>query len=220
MVATDPALPGPTETGLNTTLERYAVGVRILVILAGAALALVGAPADPLPVVAVTLLATAWCALTAWWTWGRRTPPHPALPVAAAISALLVVELTQPWTVVGPYNGWAFSVASITCITMQLEQSTRPRLGLLVAGVAAVSYTAGAAMTRELTDAALFAPASSSKPHSPAAATCSSAPAPAKPTTHAPGPRPNAVPPKSPPPAAPPNANTSPPSTTPPAPPS
>ncbi|TWH18518.1 sensor histidine kinase [Prauserella rugosa] len=156
MVTTDPGLPGPTETNLNAALRRYAVGVRVLVVLAGVVLALLGAPPDPLPTVLVTVVASGWCALSAWWMWGARTCPHPALVTGAAVVVLLVVELTQPWTAVGPYNGWAFSVASITCIGMQLEQATKPRLGVLVAVVAAVSYTVGAAMTRQAWDAGVF----------------------------------------------------------------
>ncbi|MBB3666011.1 signal transduction histidine kinase [Prauserella sediminis] len=130
--------------------------MRIAVVLACTALAMIGVPDRYEPAVLVAAVVTAWCGLSAWWTW--RAPHHavPARVVAAALVALPAVELTQPWTAIGAYNGWAFAVASITSISIQFELPTRPRLALLVTVVAAGSYVAGAAMVRPLADAALF----------------------------------------------------------------
>lgn len=156
MSTAGPAGAGPTEANLYAAFHRYAVGVRIAVVLACVVLAMIGVPEQYEPAVLVAAVTTAWCALSAWWTWRAPDRAGPALVAGTVIIALLTVELTQSWTAIGPYNGWAFAVASITSIAIQFELSTRPRLALLVTVVAAGSYVAGAAMVRPLPDAALF----------------------------------------------------------------
>lgn len=124
--------------------------------LACVVLAMIGVPQRYEPAVLVAVVTIGWCGLSAWWTWRAPDRASPALVVAAAVVALLAVELPQAWTAAGPYNGWAFAVASITGIAVQFELPTRPRLALLVTVVAAVSYVIGAAMARPLPDAVWF----------------------------------------------------------------
>ncbi|MEU3269952.1 ATP-binding protein [Saccharomonospora sp. NPDC006951] len=139
-----------TEHSLNRAFQRYAVWVRVLVVVPCAGIGIMVTPEPYLPAAAaVGALALVWCGLSLLWL--RRRPPAPVIAAAATL-VVLVAGLTQDWTGPDSFNGWAFAIASITAIGIQYELPSRPWLALLVSVTAAVAYTAGTVLSSEKPD--------------------------------------------------------------------
>ncbi|MEU6646467.1 ATP-binding protein [Saccharomonospora sp. NPDC046836] len=137
---------GPTESHLNRAIQRYAVSVRVLVIMSCAGLGLLAVPARYLPVALLAgAVALAWCGLSLYWL---RSAPPLARIVAAALVSVLLIQLTQAWTGPAEFNSWVFAVASITAISAQFELARHRGAALLVSLVTVLAYVAGSAVIR------------------------------------------------------------------------